>query len=109
MQEAPRCASTPCLPVPSGGGPRCGLYKAETVDYGQPCGFHADCATRICAPQDRFPGCASGGCCTQFCDLTAPDPAATCPGVGVGQQCLSIWEPGAELPGLEHVGACLLP
>jgi hypothetical protein len=35
--------------------------------------------------------------------------SATRPDVGAGQACLSIWEPGAALPGLEHVGACLLP
>ncbi|WP_143140898.1 hypothetical protein [Nannocystis exedens] len=44
------------------------------------------------------------GCCLAYCDLSAP---GTCP--GVGQECLPYFAPGDLPPGLEHVGACVLP
>ncbi|MEM7154763.1 MAG: ribulose phosphate epimerase [Myxococcota bacterium] len=76
---------------------------------GDPCEFLNACDPGLfCANADAVPDCqGSGGCCSEFCDVTEPDPDAGCS--LPGQMCDTWFEEGASPPGLEHVGACILP
>jgi hypothetical protein len=57
-----------------------------------------------CIAPENVPDCAGAvGCCSNFCDLTAPDPALGCL---PGQTCLPWYDPGDPPPEYEHVGVC---
>ncbi|MCX4242304.1 ribulose phosphate epimerase [Paraliomyxa miuraensis] len=60
-----------------------------------------------CAAAETVPDCVgSGGCCAAFCDITLPDPSASCP---AGTECVAWYDPGTAPPGYEDVGVCILP
>ncbi|MCA9708533.1 MAG: hypothetical protein KDK70_21975, partial [Myxococcales bacterium] len=77
---------------------------------GEPCSFINTCgAGLVCASNPYVaPSCdeSEPGCCTPWCDLAAPDPSAAC--FDPAQQCMPWWESEAP-PGLETLGACLVP
>jgi hypothetical protein len=83
----------------------------------QPGGFGAACDSVascdpgfFCANPEAVPGCEDDvGCCSSFCDLAVMNASETCPGVADGQQCVPWWEDGRAPPGLESVGACVIP
>jgi hypothetical protein len=76
--------------------------------YGDPCMIIDACNPGLhCALADYVPGCeGSGGCCSPYCDTTAPN---NCPGMTEGEECVPIWAEGEGPPEYEHVGVCMLP
>jgi hypothetical protein len=78
----------------------------EMGAYGDPCEFLNVCDPGLfCANPDVVPGCASAGCCSEFCDLNDAAFMCSLP----GQECTPWFEMGTAPPDLEHVGACALP
>jgi hypothetical protein len=75
--------------------------------YGDECEFINMCQPGLfCANPDAVPGCSGSiGCCSDFCDLTAP----TCPAADQGVECIAWYEEGGVPPGFENVGACAMP
>jgi hypothetical protein len=88
-----------CVPDASG----------EMGVYGDPCEYINVCDPGLfCANADAVPGCgASLGCCSEFCDLEDEAGDAQCSGAGGGQACVP-WSENPS-PGLEAVGACVIP
>jgi len=80
-------------------------------NYLNPCEYINACKPGLgCFDAAGVPGCTGVGCCTPFCDVTAPDASATCPGAAGGQQCVPYFEEGqAPMAELADVGVCLLP
>lgn len=104
------CAgSAACLPAAGSDGFVCIVdASGEGGGPGDPCEFLNSCDPGLsCAFPEEVPGCATAGCCTEFCDLTDPDPDAAC--TQAGQMCVSWFEEGTAPPTLEHVGFCSLP
>lgn len=82
----------------------------ELGGYGAPCEFLNACDPGLlCADAGAVPGCDASGCCTDFCDISAAQPAADCGGVSGGQDCVSAFPEGQVLPGYEDVGFCAIP
>lgn len=81
-----------CAPDATGGAG--GGYQDE-------CEFLNSCQAGLsCIDGTAVPGCdAGGGCCTPYCDTTAPD----CPD---GAECQPYFNPGAAPKGVETVGFC---
>ncbi len=119
---APNCDSEDiCFPG-SEGGFICD-FDASPEDggfAGQPCEFINVCKLgNYCEDATLVPNCIGGvGCCAPFCSLEDPDPQQTCidaygnamHDLGGGEvDCVPWYEPGNEIPGLEHVGACISP
>jgi len=101
-----------CVPAPGDQGFVCVLdASGEEGQYGDPCEYVNVCDRGLfCANADVVPGCqGSLGCCSEFCDLTDADPSAACSGLAEGQECVPWYEEGQTPPGLEHVGACVIP
>ncbi len=71
---------------------------------GEPCSMTLSgvCAEGlVCADAEHVPGCRDFFCCTEFCELAAPN---TCP---EGQQCITgYWHAIAPGCGYEQVGMC---
>jgi hypothetical protein len=88
-----------CVPDASG----------ETGLYGDPCEFINVCDPGLfCANAETVPGCTGSlGCCSEFCDLESAEGDAQCSGVAGGQACVP-WSEDPQ-PGLESVGACVIP
>ncbi len=88
-----------CVPDASG----------EMGVFGDPCEFINVCDPGLfCADAAVVPNCVGApSCCSEFCDLDAPAGDSQCSGSADGQMCLP-WEP-APGPGLEALGACVLP
>ncbi|MEM7152234.1 MAG: hypothetical protein AAF799_05295 [Myxococcota bacterium] len=77
-----------------------------TAMPGDPCmGFECVEGSMCMAGEMYGPGCDSGGCCIEFCDLN--DPTATCP--EAEHECIPFLNPGVAEPGQEHIGICALP
>lgn len=95
-----------CYPNPSGAEFLC-LPTATAGVYGDDCSGVDDCDTgHVCLAGAAFPDCAGGGCCTEYCDVTAPE---ACPEAMLGATCQPWFGPGMAPPGLENVGVCALP
>ena len=89
--------------VPDASGPDLG-------GYGDACAYTNACDPGLfCASAAAVPDCDGASCCSNFCDLSDPQPSANCGGVGGGQECVSAFEEGQALPGLEDVGVCAIP
>lgn len=72
---------------------------------GDPCAFINACdpGNACITPDAVGPGCFGGGCCSQFCNLTAP--VCTLP----GHECLPWFDDGAAPPQYVDVGICSVP
>jgi hypothetical protein len=102
--------SASCLPANGSEGFVCIVdASGEMGGPGDPCEFLNACDPGLyCADAELVPACVgSGGCCTEFCDITVPDPDAAC--TQMGQTCTPWFEAGAAPPDLAHVGICALP
>jgi hypothetical protein len=90
-----------CVPDDSG----------DAGEYGDPCEYVNVCDPGLfCAVPDGVPDCQGPfGCCSPFCDTSDPEATAACPGALGGQECVGWYEDGQAPPGLENVGACLIP
>jgi hypothetical protein len=102
--------SAACLPANGSDGFVCIVdASGEGGGAGDPCEYLNACDPGLfCANAQVVPNCVgSGGCCSEFCDLTGPDPDGDCS--LDGQVCVSWFEEGAAPPSLVHVGACVLP
>lgn len=88
-----------CVPDASG----------EMGVYGDPCEYINVCDPGLfCASAETVPDCSGAvGCCSEFCDLESADGDAQCSGVAGGQACVPWTEDPS--PGLEAVGACVIP
>ena len=93
-----------CLPYGNSWG--CVLdASGEEGQYGDPCEYANTCDPGlICLNPEYVPDCQASGCCSPFCDTSAPN---TCP--TEGQVCIPWYEEGMAPPGLEHVGVCGVP
>jgi len=85
--------------------------SGQAGEAGDPCEYITVCDPGLfCANADAVPGCdGASGCCTPFCDASAPDP---CAALLPGTQCIPLFDEGMGPegclgPGL--VGGCLLP
>lgn len=78
---------------------------AQGVD-GDDCAFINVCDPGLyCADSTSVEACFGIGCCTPFCDLSAPgDP---CP--AVTEECVAVYPMGMAPLGLEDVGVCAIP
>jgi hypothetical protein len=63
----------------------------------------------FCAAPEGVPGCVTGGCCSEFCDLLAPEPDSACTQADQGVTCEPWFAEGEAPPDWTHVGACVLP
>ncbi len=92
------------LCIESGGDFDC-VHAAEPLGgYGDPCEYINVCEYGLaCVSGENLPECESGGCCTPFCDLGAPE----CPDQELGVACVPYFD--APKPGAEHIGLCVLP
>ena len=88
-----------CVPDASG----------EAGVYGDACEYINVCDPGLfCANADSVPNCqGSVGCCSEFCDLDDAAGNDQCSGVVGGQECVP-WTENPQ-PGLESVGACVIP
>lgn len=89
--------------VPDASGPDLGAY-GDACEYANACD-----PGLFCGASTIVPGCTGTGCCTDYCDLSDAEPSANCGGVAGGQECVSAFEEGQALPGLEDVGMCAIP
>ena len=80
-------------------------------DYGEPCEYVNVCSPGLfCASGGAVPGCqGSLGCCSEYCDMSQPNPASACSGAAGGQECVPWFEQGQAPPGYADVGACAIP
>ena len=102
--------SASCLPANGSDGFVCIVdASGEMGAPGDPCEFLNACDPGLfCANAEAVPDCqGAAGCCSEFCDLTEPDPDLGCS--QMGQVCTPWFEEGAAPPDLAHVGACALP
>lgn len=99
-----------CYTLGAAGEPVCWPdFSGKLGTYGDPCGFANGCDPGLaCIGQAYVPGCESDACCSEFCDLNAPDPSSQCSGQADGQSCEPVYGDDPP-PALEHVGVCLLP
>lgn len=78
---------------------------ADSGMYGDNCEYLNSCDPGLaCADAAGVPGCTGSGCCSPFCDTSAPN---ECPDMDVGQVCEPWFE--TPVPGYENVGLCVLP
>jgi hypothetical protein len=98
-----------CYPTPTGFA--CAPdYSGEGGGYGTECGAINACdAGLFCAAAEAVPDCLAPACCSEICDVTAPDADATCSGFDGGQQCEAYWTEGSAPPGEENYGVCVIP
>ena len=79
--------------------------SGEGGAFGDACEYVNACdAGLVCLNPEYVPDCMGGGCCSPFCDTTAPN---TCP--GDGQECIPWFEEGEAPEGYESVGFCGIP
>jgi hypothetical protein len=109
VQDCP--SGQACYPVYEGFNCAPDVSGADMGGYGDPCEYINVCDPGLfCASAEAVPGCpGSQGCCSEFCDLSAPDPNAACSGVADGQECTMWYDEGAAPPGFEDLGACVIP
>jgi hypothetical protein len=88
-----------CVPDASG----------EMGTFGDPCEYINVCDPGLfCANAEAVPNCnGSLGCCSEFCDLDDAAGDGQCSGAAGGQVCVP-WSDNPS-PGLEDVGACVIP
>jgi hypothetical protein len=81
--------------------------------HGQPCDEVGVCDPGFfCADASFVPECQDGearGCCSSHCDLSDPEPDATCAAFSPTLVCTPWFEPGTAPEGYEHGGACVAP
>lgn len=95
-----------CYPPPSSNGFVC-IPTGTPGVYGDECLGIDECDSgHVCIDSAALPNCAGAGCCSEYCDVTAPE---ACPEAGLGATCQSWYEPGMAPAGLENVGVCALP
>ena len=70
-------------------------YDSRLCDPGLAC--IGSLSAKECDPNEQ-------GCCSPYCDLDQP---AACPGVGQG--CVTYFEPESIPPGYENIGVCSVP
>ncbi len=84
----------------------CGPDASEGMgQHGESCEYVNHCAPgTACISAEAIPGCEGFGCCSDFCDIDAPN---TCPGADLGETCVALFEDPADAPvGLDHIGLC---
>jgi hypothetical protein len=104
------CDNSACLPAAGAEGFVCIVdASGDAGAAGDACNFLNSCDPGLfCGGADGVPDCVAGsGCCTEFCDLTDPDPGVAC--TLAGADCVPWFEAGSAPPGLDHVGGCLIP
>jgi hypothetical protein len=102
---------TICVVAPDDQAFVCLGHGSGEDNYGDPCEYASHCGTGLfCAEAAQVPGCQGAvGCCTEYCDLTAPVPTDSCSGADQGVECIPWFEPGQAPDGYDHVGKCILP
>jgi len=72
-----------------------------------PCACDPGCCDPglFCFPAGQLAMCDSASCCTEYCDVKAPD----CSGAGGGEECVPSGNIIGPVPGLEDVGICIIP
>jgi hypothetical protein len=79
--------------------------SGDTGAFGDPCELENACDPGlVCIHPEYVDGCQTSGCCSPFCDTSAPN---TCP--GDGQECIPWYDEGQAPEGLENVGVCGVP
>ncbi len=81
------------------------LRVRDEVGAGEGCDYTYNCGAGMACVRDDFvgPGCTSYECCTPYCDLSQPDPAATC--IDPTHSCVPWWERTDQ----EALGHCGVP
>ena len=78
------------------------LPTGETLEPDAECTFTTPCgAGQFCVSAAVIEGCAGEGCCTDYCDLSQPDPCMA------PESCRELG--AAEEPEFADIGGCLLP
>jgi hypothetical protein len=83
--------------------------SGEAGATGDACEFLNACDPGLfCADAAALVGCdGATGCCSEFCDLDAPDPNSFCSVAGT--ECIPYHEEGTAPPQYTHVGVCVVP
>lgn len=95
--------------VPSDADFVCAPTGTDTI-AGDPCESINSCAAGlVCVDAPTVaPSCGGAtGCCTPWCDLSAPDPSASC--FDPAQDCVSWWQGETPPAGFETLGICAVP
>ncbi len=74
---------------------------------GDSCGFINDCTPgQICLHPSQTADCDENntGCCSPYCNVTAPNTCAA-----EGEECVAFYAQSEAPPGLENVGLCAVP
>ncbi len=83
----------------------------ESAAAGVACETFTACAPGLSCQASEVvaPSCDPGipGCCTPWCDLSDPDPAASC--FDPAQECVPWFAEGGPPPGFDTLGVCALP
>jgi hypothetical protein len=106
LQDCPEGGA--CYPEPNGFFCSPDASGPELGAIGDPCEYINVCDPGgWCAAAESVPNCVgSSGCCAAYCDLTEPDPSASCP---ASTECIAWYEEGTAPPGYEDVGVCVIP
>ena len=94
------CPPALCFPIAATGGLFYGYVFPDAPGPGEQCNALGCKAGALCLPASETEACGGSSCCATFCDLLSPG----CEG---GTVCKSVFQPGAALENVEHVGACL--
>lgn len=74
------------------------------MEPGAECTDHVQCGPgNFCTDATHVPGCATGKCCTEFCDLKAPACSLAM------QTCVPYFKAGEAPAGKENIGLCGAP
>lgn len=81
-----------------------GCLPTGNLEVGEPC-FEANSCVEgaACVGMDALCPAGSDTCCSQVCDLSAPDPDAACTD---GRTCIDFYPLGDAPPGYDNVGLC---
>lgn len=63
----------------------------------------------VCITAANYGGCGSPTCCTQWCDLDAPDADAPCAAQRPDHACVPVFHPEPAPAGYERLGVCAVP
>lgn len=85
------------------------LVGGQVEGSSQHCDGATCLASQLCLPAEVLGTCGATRCCTELCDLGDPGADAQCAALDPLLGCEPLYEPGTAPPGLELVGACVLP
>lgn len=81
----------------------CWQLPADDLPVGSACDYGQCGAGKLCLDAPFVPGCANERCCTEWCDLSAPD----CSNAAASCDDFPVWN--EDDPSFATLGACVIP